>query len=375
MHDAHGEDGLCGEKRICRANKPARRRGHADRCFIIAGALAATAANIAAGISFPPRQIAYVVLIVIGALGLSAFYTVVRPDERVARLFRAAIELFLLSFVCGSLSYAATSLNRPLWDEVFVVWDQAIGFDWRQWLGVLNGYPKVNLVLALAYHSMWPQLAIVIVALVTVRDYRRLDVLLLAFGIAAVVTVVVAGFVPALSPLAHFAITPADHPNIVLAVPREFEAQALALRDGSMRIIELGQAQGLVTFPSFHTVVAVLLLLGFRHVPYLRWVSLVAERAHADRDPDRGQPLPGRPYCRRGGSAARLGHGPRDRPFGRTGDPETPRRARLPRAPRAPNRPSWGTNRAVSGFCRTASCWRYSARTSSDGVECRRSPS
>jgi membrane-associated phospholipid phosphatase len=198
-----------------------------------------------------------------------------RPDERVARLFRAAIELFLLSFLCGSLSYAATSLNRPLWDDVFIAWDQALGFDWRHWLDVLNEHPKINLVLALAYHSMWPQLVLVIVALVTVRDYRRLDVFLLAFGFSAVITVVIAGFMPALSPLAHFAITPADHPNIVLAVPREFEAQALALRDGSMRLIELGEAQGLVTFPSFHTVVAVLLLLGFRHVPYLRWVSLV----------------------------------------------------------------------------------------------------
>jgi PAP2 superfamily protein len=244
-------------------------------CFIAAAALAATAASIAAGISFRPQQLGYVVLVVIGALGLSAFYTVLRPDERVARLFRAAIELFLLSFLCGSLSYAATSLNRPLWDEVFVAWDQALGFDWRYWLGVLNEHPKTNLVLAFAYHSMWPQLAIVIVALVTVRDYRRLDVFLLAFGFAAAITVVIAGFMPALSPLAHFAITPADHPNIVLAVPREFEAQALALRDGSMRVIELGEAQGLVTFPSFHTVVAVLLLIGFRHVPYVRWLSLV----------------------------------------------------------------------------------------------------
>jgi PAP2 superfamily len=244
-------------------------------CFIIAAALAATAASIAAGISFHPRQLAYVALIVAGALALSAFYTVARPDDRVARLFRGAIELFLLSFLCGSLSYAATSLNRPLWDDVFVVWDQALGFDWRHWLGVLNEHPKINLALALAYHSMWPQLVLVIVALVTVRDYRRLDVFLLAFGFAAAITVVVAGFMPALSPLAHFAITPADHPNIVLAVPREFEAQALALRDGSMRVIELGQVQGLVTFPSFHTVVAVLLLIGFRNVPWLRWVSLV----------------------------------------------------------------------------------------------------
>jgi len=30
----------------------------------------------------------------------------------------------------------------------------------------------------------------------------------------------------------------------------------------------------LVTFPSFHTATAMLLLLAFRGVPYMRWVSL-----------------------------------------------------------------------------------------------------
>ena len=153
--------------------------------------------------------------------------------------------------------------------------DQAIGFDWRYWLAVLDGQPGLNRVLVLAYHSMWPQLALVIMALVTIRDYRRLDVLLLAFALGAVVTVTIAAFMPALSPLPDDHITPSDHPHISLAVPREFEAQALALRSGAMRVIELSGAQGLITFPSFHTVTAILLLLGFWRVPYLRWVSLV----------------------------------------------------------------------------------------------------
>jgi len=243
--------------------------------LILLCAIADTLAKLGAGIKFQLYDIAAVILIVIAALGLSAFYTVRRPDVRIARLFRAAVELFLLSFLVGSLSYSATSIGRPLWDAVFLAWDEAIGFDWRYWLAVLDAHPRVNLLLVLAYHSMWPQLALVLIALISVRDYRRLDIMLLAFGFGAILTVVIAGFMPAISPLAYLGITPSDHPHINLAVPREFEMQALALRSGAMRVIELSSAQGLVTFPSFHTVTAVLLLLGFWNVPYLRWVSLV----------------------------------------------------------------------------------------------------
>jgi membrane-associated phospholipid phosphatase len=232
--------------------------------------------KLGVGLTFKLGEIAAVIAIVVAALGLSAFYTFKRPDDRIARLFRAAVELFLLSFLVGSLSYSATSLGRPLWDDVLQAWDQALGFDWRYWLAALDAHPRLNLLLVLSYHSMWPQLSLVIIALVTVRDYRRLDVMLLAFGFAAIVTVIVAGLMPAMSPLAYFGITENDHPNIVLAVPREFEVQAIALRSGALRVIELGDAQGLVTFPSFHTVTAMLLLLAFRNVPYMRWVSLIA---------------------------------------------------------------------------------------------------
>lgn len=228
------------------------------------------------GLAFKLQEIAAVIAIVVAALGLSAFYTFKRPDERIARLFRAGVELFLLTFLVGSLSYSATSLNRPLWDEMYHAWDQALGFDWRYWLTVLDANKNVHRVLALAYHSMWPQLTLIVISLVTVRDFRRLDVFLLAFGFSAIITVIVSGFMPAMSPLAYLQITPADHPHINLAVPREFEAQALALRAGVLRVVELGDAQGLVTFPSFHTVTAILLLLAFRDVPYMRWVSLVA---------------------------------------------------------------------------------------------------
>lgn len=214
---------------------------------------------------------AVVILLHCGAM----FYTKIRVSDRLARLFRGMMELLLLAFFSGGLSYAAAALGRPLTDDMLDAWDRRLGFDWREWLSVLDAHPWVNVVLATAYHSMIPQIVCAVIVLVTVRSYRVLDTFLMAFGIAASVAVVVSGIMPALSPLVYYGILPSDHPNIVLAVPTEFADHVRALRDGSMRVIDLGGAQGLVTFPSFHTASAVLLMLAFRGVPYVRWPALV----------------------------------------------------------------------------------------------------
>jgi len=227
------------------------------------------------GVRFDIKESVLAIAVVAIALGGSRFYTVRRPDERIARLFRAAAELFLLSFLCGALSYLAAALNRPLWDDVLDAWDIGLGFHWREWLEVLNAYPRVHILLAIAYHSMLPQLMLAIIALVTVKSYRALDTFLAAFGLAATVTVIVSGIMPAVSPLVHYGILPSDYPNITLAVPKEFADHVQALRDGSMRMIHLSGGQGLVTFPSFHTASGVLLALAFWQVPFVRWFGLV----------------------------------------------------------------------------------------------------
>jgi hypothetical protein len=243
--------------------------------LIVALSAAALSVYAVTGVGFRRAELLTVMGIVGALLAMSGVYASLRPDPRLGRLFRGAAELFLLSIMVGALSYSGASLGLPLWDEALHSWDRAIGFDWRYWLAVVDGHPRLHLALVVAYHSMIPQLVLAMVALVTVRAERRLDVFLLAFGLAGAVTVAVAAVMPALSPVVHLGITAADHPNITLAVPLEFQEHALALREGRMRMVDLSRAQGLVTFPSFHTICAILLLLAFRHVPYLRWASLV----------------------------------------------------------------------------------------------------
>ncbi|WP_324133120.1 phosphatase PAP2 family protein [Bosea sp. (in: a-proteobacteria)] len=229
----------------------------------------------ATGVGLKAGDLLVILGVVASLLAISAFYSQRRPDERLARLTRAMAELLLLIFMVGSLSYSGTSLAMPLRDEWFQAMDVALGFDWRFWLSVLDAHPAIHEVLVLAYHSMLPQTALLPIVLAAIGAYRHIDRFLLSYALAAIVTVAIATLLPALSPVVHLGITPADHPNIVLAVPLEFAQHAQALREGSMKLVDLNGAQGLVTFPSFHTVSAVLLMLGFWAAPpYWRWFGV-----------------------------------------------------------------------------------------------------
>ncbi len=244
---------------------------------IIAVSLSASiAAGLTGALQAGSRQDFIMVGFAVAVLAAgTAYYGRVRGDRRLARLFRAAAEFLLLALSIGSLSYVAAALNRPLWDDVFAAWDSSLGFHWPDWLRLVNEHPRVHVVLAAAYHSMAPQFAIVLVALLAVRNYRATDVYLIAFALSAWICVSVSALMPGLSPLVHFGITPAEYPNISLAVPLEFATHVQALRSGTLQITDLGGAQGLVTFPSFHTSSAVILMLAFWQVPYVRWLGVL----------------------------------------------------------------------------------------------------
>lgn len=89
---------------------------------LIAGIFLVYAVALGIGlIRFVPLDLVFVIALCAVGLTMSFVYTTIRQDDRIARLSRAMVELFLLSFLAGSLSYAAASLNRPLWDDVRAV--------------------------------------------------------------------------------------------------------------------------------------------------------------------------------------------------------------------------------------------------------------
>ena len=151
------------------------------------------------------------------------------------------------------LNYLAATLNFPLQDTLFARADSALGFDWHTWASLAWSHPALINVLILCYRSniYQPFVLILIFALWGPRGRNR--ELLTATVLASLLTVAVSAVLPAFGPYKAYGIASAWDP--VLA----------ALRAGSHMPL---QYVGIVTFPSFHASMAVILAASMRGYRY-----------------------------------------------------------------------------------------------------------
>jgi membrane-associated phospholipid phosphatase len=97
----------------------------------------------------------------------------------------------------------------------------------------------------------------------------------LAWSIALSVCVAVFPFMPALGGYLHYQLEHTQFPEIRILASWLFVAPFHAMRDGSMTTVELSALDGIVTFPSFHAAVAVLLAWAAAGIPYLRYPMII----------------------------------------------------------------------------------------------------
>ena len=151
------------------------------------------------------------------------------------------------------------------------------GFDWRWYLDAVNDRPWLAAMLGLAYESFQLQLIVVPVALGFTGRTRALRTFVLSFALAAFVTVLVSAFVPAVEMWVHLGLHPADFLNIPSTGADHRAAVLRALRYGTDRSVALDNIEGIITFPSFHSVVAVLVAACLWPIRILRWPALALD--------------------------------------------------------------------------------------------------
>jgi membrane-associated phospholipid phosphatase len=219
--------------------------------------------------SFADSFLAVVVL-----LAGTWFYANYRFDPRLASALGSTAQITAFVAVGAPLSYVAASLALPLQDRVFDSADHALGFDWRELLAWMNTHAGLHSVFGLAYSSILPQAVVVVIALAFSGRLIWLRVFTLAFFFAALVTIVIAAFVPAQGVWGYYGLTASDHPQI-LPVTRELHLAIFhGLRDGTFRQLVADGAQGIITFPSLHAALALILAAGLWPVPVLRWIGV-----------------------------------------------------------------------------------------------------
>jgi hypothetical protein len=232
---------------------------------------------------FQIRPNGYLIVFVIAAVyGLLGYYNAVSPQRRNPRLaftLTAIAQMILVISVMISLTYIATSANWPLMDTTLLAFDRALGLDFRSYLSFINDRLWLVYILAAGYRAITLPIWAIVIALPLAGYYRRVAEFICAFMLALIATTCISTIVPAIGAYGALGLVASDFPNIVPQGYYDTLHQAPLLRDGSLRTLDLLQLVGVLTFPSFHAVAAVLYAWTFWPIRWLRPLNMLCNGA------------------------------------------------------------------------------------------------
>jgi membrane-associated phospholipid phosphatase len=183
----------------------------------------------------------------------------------VALLGLAAMRVFLAtSMVLQSLVVAA---DAPLVDDILIGLDQSIGFHWEHLAAWYSNHGHIKFISNLIYILWAPQVVFTVIVLAMTNKTRDLIEFIFLFFLVTSISIVISTFIPASNPFFHYRLV-----DLYGSTPW---SQFYPLRDGTLRSVDLGLNQGLVSFPSMHAAAAVLFGYAVRHVKYLFAASVV----------------------------------------------------------------------------------------------------
>jgi membrane-associated phospholipid phosphatase len=229
--------------------------------------------TFARGLDFPLLDVMRQVLIVAALGGALYYYGRVRKEEKFVICLSALIQLVAFTTAFTSLTYIVATFSAPLIDGHLATADAALGFHLPSVVAWAKAHPAIDTMLRLAYMTLFVQTALVVIVLGFRCDRRSLQAFLLRLMIAAIIMLVIFGVAPAEGPFSAYGLDPDDS-------QQRYLDHFHALRSGERTNVSYVEAEGLITFPSFHTTWALLLALAFSHrrrlfVPFAVFNSLI----------------------------------------------------------------------------------------------------
>lgn len=234
---------------------------------ISATAAAAALLAVGLGLSLPPRDLLNP-LGIAALLGCAMWFYRRRNAETFVLCLEALLHVTLYTACFSVLMYAVGAIGRPFVDDRLVELDAVLGLHVPSVKAWADAHPQVNGVLRLAYNSLLWQTPLVIAVLGLGGDRSRLEGFVRQFMASTLLCAMV------------FALWPAEGPFVAYGfAPNASQAAYLdhlhGLRDGTRTVITWRGAEGLITFPSFHTCWAMLLAWALRGRGWLTVAALL----------------------------------------------------------------------------------------------------
>jgi hypothetical protein len=193
----------------------------------------------------------------LGLLAVAAFHYQARGIAKFVVCLRSLAFLIGFSASYVFLMYAIAATARPLIDDRLAAFDFRFGFQVATLVRWARGHAALNTFLDLVYLSILPQTILVLLILGLRKQSEGLDKFILRLMICALITAGLFFLFPALGPFARGDYT------MDLTQARCLE-HLQTLRSGARTVVSLSDAEGLIAFPSFHTIWAILIAAAYR---------------------------------------------------------------------------------------------------------------
>jgi membrane-associated phospholipid phosphatase len=202
-------------------------------------------------------------------LAVCFFYRTIRPNDTIFLFGQLATQWLTAAAILGVLSYVSARLNLPLNDDWLIATDKALGFDWQAYIHWFDQSSVLAFISSTAYISSGPQMLALIALLFLYKNIAHIQRFLLAFIFTGALTVILSALFPAVAGYVHYNIDVTQLHNLHPIAARIHEAPLMAMRNHTTDVIGFPM-QGLVTFPSFHSALAIVLIYAAWPIRWLR---------------------------------------------------------------------------------------------------------
>jgi hypothetical protein len=212
--------------------------------------------------------------IALGLILLGAFYRYYRKDEKLAAPIIGTGLFIAFTLVASVFNYLLMPVAFPLIDEWLLALDASFGYSWRTTVEWAATYPRLSLVLRHIYFSSLPQLIVVVLVLGFSGRHQALGEFLTVGIYGVMMCMAIWFFVPSLGPTTLLNVSDHVVDAASLGVTPSYGAELLRLAAHGESYLTPSKVLGLIAFPSFHMVMALMAVYYLWRVPYVRWVAL-----------------------------------------------------------------------------------------------------
>jgi membrane-associated phospholipid phosphatase len=182
------------------------------------------------------------------------FYKKTHPLPKIVVVWFSLLLFITFNAVATVLLYSAYTVEWPLVTGELAFIDQSLGFDFLslyQWFQAHQGW---NAIFTYIYKMHFLEIGFILIFFSYFREERYIQQFLMLYMISLLLTIVIGSLIPAGGALAWYSYPPESYQ--LKALHHLYE-----LRQG---IVNVKEIDGITTFPSFHTTLALLFIYTFR---------------------------------------------------------------------------------------------------------------